>query len=55
MRKKNITTLSDENLLVCVDDSSEFSAAMNYACIYAQKNKSGLTNEIVFMNIAYTS
>ena len=42
MRKKNTTTMSDENLLICVDDSSEFSAAMNYACIYAQKNKSGL-------------
>ena len=42
MRKKNTTILSDENLLICVDDSSEFSAAMNYACIYAQKNKSGL-------------
>ena len=42
MRKKNTTTLSDENLLICVDDSREFSAAMNYACICAQKNKSGL-------------
>ena len=42
MRKKNITSLDNENLLICVDESSEFSAAMNYACIHAQKNKSGL-------------
>ena len=42
MRKKNTTDLGDENLLICVDDSSEFSAAMDYACKYAQKNKSGL-------------
>ena len=42
MRKKNNTYLGDENLLICVDDSSEFSEAMNYACKHAQKNKSGL-------------
>ena len=42
MRKKNVTSLGDENLLICVDGSSEFSAALDYACIYAQKNKAGL-------------
>ena len=42
MRKKNVTSIGDENLLVCVDESSEFSAAMDYACMYAQKNKAGL-------------
>ena len=42
MRKKNVTSLGDENLLICVDESSEFSAALDYACIYAKKNKAGL-------------
>ena len=42
MRKKNVTSLGDENLLICVDESSEFSAALDYACIYAQKYKAGL-------------
>ena len=42
MHKKNISSLSDENLLICVDDSSEFSVALKYACIHAQKNKSAL-------------
>ena len=42
MRKKYTSYSGDENLLICVDDSSEFSAAMDYACKHAQKNKSGL-------------
>ena len=42
MRKKDITGFGDENLLICVDESKEFSAAMSYACTHAQKNKSGL-------------
>ncbi|MDA9559064.1 universal stress protein [Alphaproteobacteria bacterium] len=42
MRKKDITGFGDENLLICVDESNEFSAAMSYACKHAQKNKSGL-------------
>ena len=41
MRKKDITGFGDENLLICVDESNEFSAAMSYACTHAQKNKSG--------------
>jgi hypothetical protein len=42
MRKKNINVLNEENLLICVDESSEFSAAIHYACVSAQQNKLGL-------------
>ncbi len=42
MRKKSKSISAEDNLLICVDESYEFSAAMNYACLSAQKNKYGL-------------
>tara|TARA_B110000444_G_C18680673_1_gene519585 strand:- start:221 stop:685 length:465 start_codon:yes stop_codon:yes gene_type:complete len=42
MRKRNESNIDEGNLLICVDESNELSAAINYACISAQKNKFGL-------------
>lgn len=42
MRKQIKKINFQENFLVCVDDSSEFLAALKYACKNAKKNKMGI-------------
>ena len=42
MRKSSKKDINNDNLLICVDESDEFSAAMNYACKMAKKDKCGL-------------
>ncbi len=42
MRKNNNKMLNKDNLLICVDESEEFLAAMNYACKIAKQDKCGL-------------
>ena len=42
MPKKFSTEINNEYFLVCVDESNEFYAALEYACVNAQKQKINL-------------